>query len=100
MMWQTLWKKIGKQPAQITDNENVVAIFTRDELIKLLNQKKPTYMIPLALKFGTGRRRMWFVSIKPKPPYHEHEHEHEHNCEERENNNESKRIKGFTGKDH
>ena len=61
MMWQTLWNKIGKQPARVMQNENVVVILERHELIKLLNDKKSTYMIPLSLKFGTGRRRMWFI---------------------------------------
>ena len=61
MMWQSLWNKIGKQPSRITQNENVVVILDRSELVKLLNDRKSTYMIPLTLKFGTGRRRMWFV---------------------------------------
>lgn len=61
MMWCSLWTKIGKQPVRITQNENVVAILNRDDLIRLLNDKKPTYMIPLTLKYGTGKRRMWFI---------------------------------------
>lgn len=62
MMWQSLWNKIGKQPSRITQNENVVVILDRSELVKLLNDRKSnTYMIPLTLKFGTGRRRMWFI---------------------------------------
>ena len=79
MMWQSLWNKIGKQPACITQNENVVAIFSRDELIKLLNDKKPTYMIPLALKYGTGRRRMWFIKAPNRNEY-QREREYEHEC--------------------
>lgn len=66
MMWSSLLRKIGKQPAKTTDNENVVAVFSREELLKLLNQKKPTYQIPLALKSGTGKRKMWFVMNYPK----------------------------------
>ena len=75
MMWSGLFRKIGKQPARIIDNENVVAIFSRNELLKMLNQKKPTYLIPLALKHGTGKRKMWFIADFPKQSEKERERE-------------------------
>lgn len=68
MTFAGLFTKIGKQPIKNTQNSTLVAVFYREDLERLLNEDRhsQTVTIPLDLKMGTGKQKMWFVKRKEK----------------------------------
>lgn len=61
MTFLKLFDKLGRQPVKNTRTSEVVAVLNYEDLKELLREKKPTYTVPLALKFGNGEQKMWFI---------------------------------------
>lgn len=61
MTFLRLFDKLGKQPVKNTRTSEVVAVLNYEDLKELLRKKKPTYTVPLELKFGNGKHKMWFI---------------------------------------
>ncbi len=66
MTFYKLFNKIGKQLIRDTQTSDVIAVLDREYLKELIEQNHPTYQIPLTLKFGNGKQRMWLVRDEKK----------------------------------
>ncbi len=67
MKWMSLFNRIGKQPISVTQRQDVFAVMSYRDLQVLADKAKAeggTVKVPLKLKFGTGRQRMWFIYNK------------------------------------
>lgn len=68
--FSTLFNKLGKQPIKNTQSADVIAVFYVDDLRKLVAECRANYAntvsIPLNLKFGNGKQKMWFVRREEK----------------------------------
>lgn len=68
MTFATLFNWIGKRPIKDTQGSPLVAVLYRDDLKRLLNENKysQTITIPLDIKTGVDRQKMWFVKQEEK----------------------------------
>lgn len=68
MTFAVLFNKIGKKPIKDTQGSQLIAVFYREDLKRLLNENKysQTVSVPLDLKTGIGKQKMWFVMKKEK----------------------------------
>lgn len=66
MTFLGLFNKIGRQPIKNTRDMKVLAVLYRDDLKKLLNENRysQTVTIPLDIKFGNGKQKIWFILDK------------------------------------
>lgn len=62
MTFLGLHTKIGKQPIKDTRSSKVIAVLDVEELEELIaNSSGSCVTVPLELKFGNGKQKMWFV---------------------------------------
>lgn len=67
MTFLGLYIKLGKQPIHNTRTSEIIAVFNKEDLLKLIKDSNGVNIsIPLNIKFGNGKQKMWFVEKKSK----------------------------------